>query len=169
MPLKLVLLTYESHPANFIIQRLLTERPGLICGIIRSETIVAGKTAWGSVRYLVRATAPGFVLWKGTEVLLSRAIWTLLRVTRRRPAVPSLRAMAAEFHVPLIGTENVNAPEIVGTVEAWHPDLIVSVYLNQRIGAAMRNLPTAGGINVHGALLPANRGLFPYFWELANG
>ena len=30
-------------------------------------------------------------------------------------------------------------------------------------------MPKRGVINVHPALLPRNRGLFPYFWALANG
>jgi methionyl-tRNA formyltransferase len=49
------------------------------------------------------------------------------------------------------------------------PDLLLSVHFNQRLGSEVLALPPRGALNVHGALLPRNRGLFPHFWALANG
>jgi methionyl-tRNA formyltransferase len=45
----------------------------------------------------------------------------------------------------------------------------VSVHFTHRLGRDVLAIPRLGTVNVHGALLPRNRGLFPYFWELANG
>jgi methionyl-tRNA formyltransferase len=77
--------------------------------------------------------------------------------------------MAADYGVPLVKAKKVNAADKVALVESWRPDLIISIYCNQLIRAKLINLAPQGAINVHPALLPKNRGLFPYFWALTNG
>ena len=54
-------------------------------------------------------------------------------------------------------------------IKAWQPDLVLSIYLNQLIKRNLINLPRQGTLNIHPALLPRNRGLWPYFWVMANG
>ena len=167
--MRLVILTYESRQANLMTHRLLTEFPGQVVGIMYSEVIAPGKNTWQALWFLLRRTGLAFVGRKGLEILLGRAAGVFFRLSGRRPAVPSLRQMAADFSVPLVGAKNVNAPAAFQTLQSWQPDLIISVYLNQLIRPRVINLPGKGVINVHGALLPKNRGLFPYFWALANG
>jgi methionyl-tRNA formyltransferase len=71
--------------------------------------------------------------------------------------------------VPVIGSTDVNEPDTIRQIAAWQPDLVISVYLNQLMKKELINLPAYGVLNIHPALLPRNRGLFPYFWVLANG
>lgn len=167
--MKIAILTYESYQANRIIHRLLTEFPGGAVGIVRSEVIVPGKTVPRSVWFLLRRTGLGFVARKGAEIVLGRTAAFFLRLVGKRPAVPSLKEMGRRFGVPVVGTKNVNSPQTLRVLQRWRPDLVVSVYFNQLIKAEVIGLAPRGTINIHPALLPKNRGLFPYFWALANG
>ena len=167
--MRIVILTYESHQANLMTHRLLTEFPGQVVGIMHSEVIIAKKNTLQAFWFLLRRTGWGFVGWKGLEILLGRAAGLFFSLTGKKARVSSLKQMAADFSVPVIGARNVNAQGALQTLQAWQPDLIISVYLNQLIGTKIINLPSKGVINVHPALLPKNRGLFPYFWALANG
>jgi folate-dependent phosphoribosylglycinamide formyltransferase PurN len=167
--MRIVILTYESHQANLMVHRLLREFPGQVVGIVRSDVVIAGKNTWQSVRFLLSRTGLGFVGWKGVEISLGRLAGIIHWLTGYRPTIPSLTQMSKDEAVPVVGAKQVNAPEILATIRSWQPDLIISVYLNQLIRAKLIELAPMGVINVHGALLPQNRGLFPYFWALANG
>jgi folate-dependent phosphoribosylglycinamide formyltransferase PurN len=169
MPPRVAVLTYESPQANLITSRVLARYPGQVAGIVRSDAIVAGKGRARSGWFLLRHTGLGFVGRKAFELALSRAAWSWCRVTGRAPAVPSLPDLARRAGVPLVGAEDVNAPAVLARVAGWRPDLLVSVNLNQRIGTALRAVAPDGALNVHGALLPRHRGLFPYFWSLVEG
>jgi methionyl-tRNA formyltransferase len=46
---------------------------------------------------------------------------------------------------------------------------VLSIYLNQLIKRDLINLPPQGTLNIHPALLPRHRGLFPYFWVITEG
>ncbi len=169
MPLNLVILTYESKQANLMTRRLLTEFPGQVRGIMASDVIIPGKNTLQAAWFLWRKTGLGFVGMKGAEIILSRIAPLVMKLTGRTPSVPSLAQMSARFGVPLVHAKNVNSTESLATLKGWQPDLVVSVYLNQLIKKPIIELAHAGVINVHPALLPRNRGLFPYFWALANG
>ncbi len=167
--MRIVVLTYESHQANVMTQHLLRQFPGQIVGIVSSAVIVSGKNHWQSFWFLLRKAGLSFVVRKGVEILLGRAAPCFLQLAGKRPRIRSLKQMARQFSVPLVSSKNVNSRECISVLRGWQPDLIVSVYLNQLIRPKLIKLPSKGVINVHGALLPKNRGLFPYFWALANG
>ncbi len=167
--MNIVILTYESKQANLMTRRLLTEFSGQVRGIVASDVIIPGKNTAQAAWFLLRKTGLGFVGMKGAEIILSRVAPLVLKLTGRQPSVPSLAQMSANFGVPVVHAKNVNSAETLATLEAWQPDLVVSVYLNQLIKKPLIELAQVGVINVHPALLPRNRGLFPYFWALANG
>lgn len=169
MGLRIVVLTYESHQANHITQHLLQQFPDQVVGLVQSDVIVAGKSTWQSLWFLLRRTGLGFVLRKGIEIVLSRFVALLAELRGRPLPTPSLQALSRSYRLPLLRAKNVNAAAIRRKIAAWQPDLIISVYFNQRIWPKLIDLPTIGVINIHPALLPRNRGLFPYFWALANG
>jgi methionyl-tRNA formyltransferase len=166
---RLAILTFESPQANYIIQRVLTERPHEVCGIVRSTALLAGKSLRQSIWFVLRRTSVGFAVRKGAEIALARvAAMASFPIGPARRS-PTLRRMTADAGVPLIDARDINASQVVETLQAWRPDLLVSVYLNQRIGSRLIELFPERVVNVHGASLPGNRGLFPYFWALANG
>lgn len=163
------ILTYESAPANHVTRRLLELFPGRIPGVLRSRAIVRGKSSLASYWFLLHRAGVSFVAHKGAEVLLGGLAAAAIGLTGRVPPVPSLRQLSTLHGVPLADSRDVNAPETLALLRAWRPDLLVSVHFNQRLGTEVLALPPRGAINVHGALLPHNRGLFPHFWALANG
>ena len=111
-------------------------------------------------------------LWaaKPWNLFQSRATAIAFRLLGRSPKVHSLRDMRTHYGVPVIGSTDVNQPGNASTqIQAWQPDLVISIYLNQLIKRALIDLPPQGVINIHPALLPRHRGLFPYFWVIAAG
>lgn len=167
--MRIVILTYESLYANYMAHRLIQARPGQVVGIIRSDCLVYRKSLPAGLWYLVRRTGLRFVGRKALELFQSRAMAILFRLIGRSRKVPSLREIKARYSVPVVGSEDVNAPDTMVVIRSWQPDLVISIYLNQLIKHDLIQLPPLGCLNIHPALLPRNRGLFPYFWAIANG
>jgi methionyl-tRNA formyltransferase len=167
--MRIVILTYESFYANLMTHRLIQARPGQVVGIVRSDCLVYRKSLPGGLWFLLRRTGLRFVGRKGLELIQSRAIAILFRLIGRPPKVPSLRDIKARHGIPVVGSEDVNDAETMALIQSWQPDLVISIYLNQLIKCDLIRLPRLGCLNIHPALLPRNRGLFPYFWAIANG
>jgi len=167
--LRIVILTYESLFANLMTHRLIQARPGHVVGIVRSDCLVYGKSLPGGLWYLLRRTGLRFVGRKALELFQSRATAIVFRLVGRTPKVPSLHEIQARYGVPVLGARDVNEARTLAAMRAWQPDLVVSIYLNQLIKPPVITLPRLGCLNIHPALLPRNRGLFPYFWVLASG
>lgn len=167
--MRIVILTYESLYSNLMTERLLKEFPGQIVGIVRSDCLVYGKSLPGGLLYLLKRTGLRFVGRKALELFQSRATAIIFRLIGREPKVHSLRDIRTRYDVPVIGSTDVNSPETLQQIKAWQPDLILSIYLNQLIKTELINLPPQGTLNIHPALLPRHRGLFPYFWVIVAG
>ena len=167
--MRIVILTYESLFSNLMTERLLKEFPGQVVGIVRSDCLVYGKSLPTGVLYVLRRTGPRFVGRKFLELMQSRATTIIFRLIGREPKVHSLRDMRTRYNVPVIGSTDVNDSQTLQQIKAWQPDLVLSIYLNQLIKPELIDLPSQGTLNIHPALLPRNRGLWPYFWVMANG
>jgi methionyl-tRNA formyltransferase len=167
--LRIVILTYESLYANYMTHRLIQARPDHVVGIVRSDCLIYGKSLPGGLWYLLRRTGLRFVGRKSLENVQSRAMAILFRLIGRLRKVPSLREIKADYGVPVVGSEDVNNARTMAIIQDWQPDLVISIYLNQLIKRDLIHLPALGCLNIHPALLPRNRGLFPYFWVIANG
>jgi methionyl-tRNA formyltransferase len=165
----IVVLVYESLYANYMLSQLLEARPGEVVGIVRSDCLIHGKTLPQALWFLVRWAGLRFVGRKALELFQYRAAALIYRLIGRCRRVRSLREMAAAHQVPILGSVDVNDVKTMAAIRSWRPDLVISIYLNQRITPPLIALPRLGCINIHPALLPRNRGLFPYFWVLANG
>lgn len=167
--MRIVILTYESLYSNLMTERLLREYPGQVVGVVRSDCLVYGKSLPQGLLHLVKRTGLRFVGRKALELFQSRATAILFKLIGREPKVHSLRDMRARYNVPVIGSTDVNSAATFAQIKAWQPDLILSIYLNQLIKRDLIHLPTQGTLNIHPALLPRHRGLFPYFWVIAAG
>lgn len=167
--MRIVILTYESLYANYMTYALIQAQSDQVVGIVRSDCLVYRRSLPGGLWYLVRRTGLRFVGRKGLELMQSRAMAIFLRVIGRPPKVPSLREIKARYGIPVVGSKDVNDANTMSVVRGWQPDLVISIYLNQLIRRELIDLPQLGCLNIHPALLPRNRGLFPYFWAIANG
>ncbi len=167
--LRIAILTYESVQSKLIVRALLETFPDSVVGIVASAVAVPGRSRWSGMWFLLRRSGLGFVARKAVEIWLSRVAAWQAHCTKRKRSAPPLSALATRAGVPLLGVVDVNGPQAHGRLASWKPDLLVSANLNQRVTKRTMALARLGAINVHGALLPRYRGLFPYFWVLANG
>jgi hypothetical protein len=167
--MRIVILTYESLYSNIMTERLLREFPGQVVGIVRSDCLIYGKSLPAGLLYLLKRTGLRFVGRKALELFQSRATAILFKLMGREPKTHSLRDMHRLYNVPIIGSPDVNSLDTLTQIRAWQPDLVLSVYLNQLIKRDLIHLPSQGVLNIHPALLPRHRGLFPYFWVITNG
>jgi folate-dependent phosphoribosylglycinamide formyltransferase PurN len=167
--MRIVILTYESFFSNLMTERLIKQLPGQVVGIVRSDCLVYGKSHVNSLLFLWQRTGLRFVVRKALELFQNRALAIGFRLTGRQPKVHSLRDMRALHNIPLIDSADVNHPDTLAQLEAWQPDLAISIYLNQWIKKPLMDLPSLGIINIHPALLPRHRGVYPYFWVIAAG
>jgi methionyl-tRNA formyltransferase len=167
--LRIVILTYESLYANAMTNHLIRSRPGEVVGVVRSDCLIHGKSLPGGLWFLLRRTGMRFVGRKALEFFQQRAMAILFQLLGREQRVPSLRQMEQKYGVPVVGSKDVNSAATLAQISNWRADLVISIYLNQLIKRELIELPSQGCLNIHPALLPRNRGLFPYFWVLANG
>lgn len=166
--MRIVILTYESLYSNLMTERLLKEFPGQVVGIVRSDCLIYGKSSPAGLYYLIKRSGLRFVGRKALELFQSRATAIIFKLIGREPKVHSLRNIRSIYNVPVVGSTDVNSPETFERIKAWQPDLIFSVYLNQLIKKDLIDLPPKGSLNIHPALLPRHRGLWPYFWVITN-
>jgi methionyl-tRNA formyltransferase len=73
-------------------------------------------------------------------------------------------------NINIIETEgSINSQTNLSKLKAFKPDLLISLTANQIFKRKLIDLAPKGCLNLHSALLPLNRGLFPTFWALKNG
>lgn len=82
----------------------------------------------------------------------------------------SVKSELTKKNIPILQIEgNINAEENLIKLKALHPDLLISLTANQIFKKKLIELAPHGCLNLHSALLPKNRGLFPTFWALKSG
>jgi methionyl-tRNA formyltransferase len=83
---------------------------------------------------------------------------------RGRQLTPTpIGAFAADAHLPLTATANINAETPVDA------DAMVVIAFGQKIGEAVVHRPRMGSINLHASRLPAYRGAAPIHWAILGG
>ena len=89
---------------------------------------------------------------------------------RKQELIPSaIKLAAVERGVPVEQPEDVNAPEGLGLVRRYNPDLLVTAAYGQILSAELLGIPRLGGINLHGSILPAYRGAAPVARAIQRG
>ena len=76
---------------------------------------------------------------------------------------------AAEMGQAALECPDINAPAALEQVRAMRPDVIAVADFGQLVRKAVRTLPSAGALNLHGSLLPALRGAAPVNWAIIRG
>lgn len=87
---------------------------------------------------------------------------------RQTPANP-VRESFAEAGVPIHAPADVNGAPAQAALRALEPDLFVVCDFGQILADATLKIAPAGGINLHGSLLPRYRGAAPVNWAIWNG
>ncbi|MEJ2689418.1 MAG: bifunctional UDP-4-amino-4-deoxy-L-arabinose formyltransferase/UDP-glucuronic acid oxidase ArnA [Deltaproteobacteria bacterium] len=81
----------------------------------------------------------------------------------------SVAELAAANELPVYAPEDINHPLWVERIKEMEPDILFSFYYRNMVGRTILEIPPAGGINLHGSLLPRYRGRCPVNWVLVNG
>lgn len=89
---------------------------------------------------------------------------------RGRQLLPcSVKREAARLGLACMESDNVSSPEMVASLAALSPDVLVVADFGQFLKAPLLAVPRLGCLNVHPSLLPKYRGASPIQWALANG
>lgn len=89
---------------------------------------------------------------------------------RKQALVPSpIKVAALKRGIRVEQPEDVNAPKGLEMVRELAPDLLVTAAYGQILSAELLAIPTLGGINLHGSILPGYRGASPVARAIAEG
>lgn len=89
---------------------------------------------------------------------------------RGQEVVPTpVEKIAQDHHLPVLSTENINAPSIRETLREIQADLYLIVAFGQLLSEELLSLPRLFCLNVHASLLPKYRGAAPIQRALWNG
>lgn len=80
----------------------------------------------------------------------------------------TLAQLAKRRGVRRIHTRDINSAITIGQLDAYAPDLLVSLFTMQIYRGQVINLSKFGAITSHPSILPSYRGLEVFFWVLAN-
>ena len=100
---------------------------------------------------------------------LGAALGLAAKVARARLRKRSVARVCRSYGVLCEPARDVNDPKFLDRLRAMNTELIVSVSCPQIFKKPLIELAPDGCLNVHGAILPAYRGVLPSFWMLANG
>ncbi len=89
---------------------------------------------------------------------------------RKQELIPSRIKLAAQArNIPVFQPENVNASDSVAAIRALGPELLVTAAYGQILSPELLTVPSLGGINLHGSVLPAYRGAAPVARAIERG
>jgi len=82
---------------------------------------------------------------------------------------PSCASLAKSNNIPLYYSEDFQSTkDLLALVKNFGPQMLFSFYYRKIIPNEVLSIPTYGGINLHGSLLPRYRGCAPANWVIIN-
>jgi len=81
----------------------------------------------------------------------------------------SVAELSARHNLPVFAPEDIGHPLWLNRIRELEPDILFSFYYRHLVSQELLSLPRAGGINLHGSLLPKYRGCAPANWAILNG
>lgn len=161
-----VLSDYVLH--NRIVSDYVAARPHDRVSVVKVPLVLKGKGRLETARRIAPQLSRRFLLGKVLEAVVLAVITLVPKILRRGAIFRRLRAIARRHGLPFHRTANVMAENTIAFVRAQDPDLVVTCF-HQIVKRPLLDLPRKGVVNIHPGLLPAFRGIQPYFWELALG
>ncbi len=83
--------------------------------------------------------------------------------------VGPVKALALSQNIPVVQPEKMKDPQLMETLRAWNPEVVVVAAYGRILPKAILDLPPKGCLNVHGSLLPKYRGAAPIQWAVIQG
>jgi methionyl-tRNA formyltransferase len=82
---------------------------------------------------------------------------------------PPVKELALTRGLPVLQPQRLRDPELVQTLAALDPELMVVAAYGRIIPPELLDIPSLGSLNVHASLLPRYRGAAPINWALIRG
>lgn len=167
-PVRMVVITAESCCAGAAVHSLLEEYADQVALVVISHPEKAG-ALWQATLTHWRRSGLRFVWFLLLNFSIYR-LWTWARAHARLVGRPqSLSRECARLDIEHYETKDVNDRPTTEAIRASVPDVIIVCYFEQILRDEAIALASLGVLNIHTALLPAHRGLFPEIWALAAG
>jgi folate-dependent phosphoribosylglycinamide formyltransferase PurN len=161
---RIAVITNGNFFSRVILDPLLRDSTYEIAGIVVVTGIAARKSRRESLLRILRTGGLRHFAFKAsTYVVFAIAS----QVLRNRSFF--VHQLAKREGIEVCFTQYVNTPRIYELVEAWRPEILVSVSCPQRIDDRLLSRSTKAALNIHSSLLPRYAGIEPYLWVLANG
>lgn len=80
-----------------------------------------------------------------------------------------LAPLALARGIPVLRTDDVNAPDLVKVIAATTPDLLVVIGWSRLVRPELLRVPRHGCVGCHASLLPRHRGRAPVNWAMIRG
>ena len=80
-----------------------------------------------------------------------------------------VKELALAWNLPVLQPRRLKDPELISTLQALAPELIIVVAYGRILPPEILALPSVGVLNVHASLLPRYRGAAPINWALIRG
>ena len=152
--LRFVLCTSGGLSGALVLDRLLASPRFEAAGIVRStRALRPGQGLAAAAREYVERCGVAYAAYMACAApLADQAL-----------GARSVAARARTQAIPLLETDRINEPASVAFIAQAKPDVLVSAFFNQRIGAAALAAAPLGGVNIHPGALPGFRGVDPVF------
>lgn len=167
--MNIVILTNDNFFSFTVIRRFLELRRDQIRLIVFSSALIGKRGTTASIKWSLANTGCRHTTFKLSVYGIFRAMRLICKLLPFIPNHYSSYLWAQRNNVERVVSADINASETVNVIKKAHPDLIVSVSMNQIVKKEILDLPANRCINVHCAPLPRYAGMSPYVWALANG
>ena len=166
--MNIVIVTNGNLFSFAILRKLFEHRKDDIKFIVFLTARIGNRSTVRSILWLIKETGFRHATFK----VLFYAVFKLMdKVCRMFPFIRntySIRLWAHRNNIPTMVTADINDPKDVVRIEAFTPDLIVAVGVNQILKKRILEMPPKGCLNIHASDLPRYAGISPYVWVLAD-
>lgn len=163
MPARIVYLSVGGWPGALVLDRLLACPQIQVVGLVRSNRVLSKNHSWlsGALAQLKRSG-----LRYGLYLETMTGLADLLLAGS---PTGSFASRAKQAGIPVLTSKDINSPEALQFLRDLEPDLLLSGFFNQRIGAAALTIPGKAAVNIHPSLLPEFKGVDPMFFARLRG
>ena len=157
---------YVLH--NGLLDDYVAERGDDEVAVVKIPLVLKGRGRRETAERIVPQLSRRFALGKALEFLGLAGITASPKLGPRGPVFRRLRATCRRHSIPFHRTADVMDAGTLAFARDFRPDVIVSL-CHQILKEPLISLAPLGIVNVHPGVLPAFRGIQPYFWELSEG
>jgi hypothetical protein len=169
---RILILTSKDHPyANYLLLSLLQRGAfnGDTLFVAEQDWIIPYKSTFQGVKRYVEISGWRYVAAQAVKQYLFRLLRCCAWLLRRKhsPLFPYKRSLSVGMTVKRL--QDLRLDQTFTELTAFKPEVIFSLLSKEVIPDRLLHFPKFGCFNLHPSMLPANRGVSPTFWALANG